>query len=119
MFEIFSGSLEPNPKPFITINNSLLNRKRLFSSQDWIHPEKIKRAILGCPETEELPISVYQFRGNCYLVVDGHHRVAKALVNYECIDGQIIGVLNDTAGYKIYGFNKIVQQFKLATKSFC
>jgi hypothetical protein len=102
----------------VLIDYSLVNQKRLFSSQEWIDPEKIQWAVLGISDPYEIPVSVYKFDGDHYLVVEGHHRVARALVNCNCIEGNILGTLQNVKQFKTYGFNKIIQQFKLATKSF-
>lgn len=91
----------------------LLNRKRLFTTQFWIDMVKLGRAIKGEPSFDEEPPSgwIWTKGGKeCYVIGDGNHRVAYAIMTRQDIPFRIIGEWPDRERKRPYGFNKIYSQ---------
>lgn len=85
-FEPFQIILKPGP---------LLNRGRLYTTQNWVSMDKLAGAINGQPDFTEEPPSGWIFtnkRGQeCYVIGDGNHRTALAILRGESIPLRIIG----------------------------
>jgi len=73
---------------WLELNRSLLNRKRLFTTQGWIDQTKIVRAVCGYGRVIEKPPSVDLFldpnsKVKVKIIVgDGNHRIALALIKH-------------------------------------
>jgi len=104
---------EADPPPIWINPGSLLNRKRLFTTQPWVDMEKVRRAINGLPSfEEELPSGwIWMKNGiECYVLGDGNHRTAYAILTGQSIPFLTVGEWNGQS--KPYGFNKIYSQVK-------
>ncbi|GAB4219098.1 MAG: hypothetical protein Fur009_3540 [Candidatus Microgenomates bacterium] len=78
----------------ITINPGKLTRNgQLFTTQNFTHPDKLKRAINGEIDLEDNPIPVAWYWGEKGAIVlgDGNHRVAIAYLNEESLLIKLIG----------------------------
>lgn len=89
-----------------------LNRKRLYTLQNWIDDEKLQRAIIFGIASEELPISALisiEPQGIVFTLTGGNHRTGVAWSLGSKIPLTIVGFYN---GQKRWGFNKIAQQVR-------
>lgn len=98
----------------ITINpGPLTNRKRLFTTQNFIDMTKLRNALDGRPSVIEEPPSgwILQKEGKvCYVIGDGNHRLGLAAVDGNSIELRIIGVWDNRSN--VYRFNNIIQKVR-------
>lgn len=92
----------------------LLNKKRLFATQDWIDMNKLTNALQGLPDLEEEPPRGWVFLNErsqiCYVLGDGHHRTGIAWLRNESTPFTVIGIWQ---GDRVkYGFNAITKRIR-------
>ena len=103
----------------MTINpQRLLNKRLLFSKQNYIDIDRTIRAVksLSEPQIAKAGINMENIHGKKSLVLtitDGNHRVGLACLRNEKIDVYIEGIW---IGKNRWGFNKIKQQLGILLK---
>ena len=90
---------------------SLHNRKRLFTTQSWTDSARVLNALEG---GENTPPRVWVYRNSkgkiSYVVGDGNHRIAIAIIRGEDITVEVEGIWDRPK--RPYGFNQILRQIK-------
>lgn len=92
---------------------SLLNRKRLYTTQNWVDMSKLQMALQGNPDIAVEPPAgwiSYENGDLCYIVGDGNHRIAVGAINRDSLPFLIHGIWDPSKTR--YGFNNIIQKIK-------
>jgi len=100
---LIGQTLEINPQ-------QLLNRKRLYSTQNSIDPTKLRAVAINLPDPLKETIDAWvsaEKRGITYTLGNGNHRVGIACIYGTTVEIKIVGKW-DPNQRKRYGFNTIV-----------
>ncbi len=106
-------------KILFSINpQKLLNRKLLFTTQDWIDDLKMEAALEGkdIPPIESNPIMDIWYLPSgkpVYVMRDGNHRTGIACIKKQEIVVELNGIYyGDSYPKKVFGFNIITQKLR-------